>query len=254
MSTSNKAAKPKMSFGDRIRKAFMSRDAEAAEQAAKDADELEKTSDEEMGDPDGGESTKTGDAAILKAIQSLDKKFTDRLGALEQRFKDAEPDPENKTDDEEEGETKDDVLEAEAAAKKSEEGEEKYTGDSLQNVLSRAEILSPGIRLPTLDAASKDVGKAVHDCKCKALAAAYSADSGKSAIDLFTGGRSDFDKLPRATVDAAFIGASEIIKQQNNARGVRSGVSTQDFGRAPRTPAEINAANRQYWADRSAKQ
>ncbi|RYD87501.1 MAG: hypothetical protein EOP50_20665 [Sphingobacteriales bacterium] len=119
--------------------------------------------------------------------------------------------------------------------------------------MSRAEILSPGIKLPTLDAKSKDVGSAVHTCKCKALAAAYGTEDGKKAIEPFIAGNSDFAKLPTVTLDAAFIGASELIRQKNNSQGMRSGIGTKDFGNKPRTPAEINAANRQYWQDRSSK-
>jgi hypothetical protein len=37
------------------------------------------------------------------------------------------------------------------------------------------------------------------------------------------------------------------MKQQNNLAGVRSGISTRDFGRAPASPADINARNREFW-------
>lgn len=63
------------------------------------------------------------------------------------------------------------------------------------------------------------------------------------------GCKSDFDKLPAHTIDAAFAGASELIKQQNNMKGVRSGISTKDFGKAPMTPAEINARNRSHYGN-----
>lgn len=70
---------------------------------------------------------------------------------------------------------------------------------------------------------------------------------GQKAISPFVGPNPDFDKLPTFTIDAAFVGASELIKQQNNAKGVRSGISTRDFGRAAPTPAEINQRNREFW-------
>lgn len=228
----------------------------------KTVDEAVSEAEEETTDGDGddeGENkpepdTKTGDA-ILKAIQSLDAKYDKRFKAMEKKFKDAESDPddaETQDDDEGEEETQDDVLNAETTPKNPSEGEQKYTGDSLADLRSRAEILSPGIKLPTLDAANKSVGKLARTCKCNALRAAYTGDNQKM-IDAFTGGRSDFEALPVATLDAAFIGASELIRQRNNAAGARSGISTQDFGRAPRSPAEINAANRQYWQDRAKK-
>lgn len=133
---------------------------------------------------------------------------------------------------------------------KAQPDDHKYTGDSLADLRSRAEILSPGMKLPTLDAAAKGIKKLARTCKCNALRAAYSG-SNQHLIDAFTGGRDDFEALPESTLDVAFIGASELIRQRNNAAGARSGISTQDFGRAPRSPAEINAANRQYWNDRA---
>lgn len=58
----------------------------------------------------------------------------------------------------------------------------------------------------------------------------------------------DIDTLPMHTLDAAFIGASELIKQHNNAKGVRTGVSTKDFGRPAPTIDQINQQNREFWS------
>lgn len=262
MSTKTKTKVPSKptTLADKIRRAFMSRDAEAAEAAAKEAEEVETGDGED--DPDEEKNpTPTGDGAtILAAIRAMDAKNDKRFKALEKRFKDAESDPEadpDKTKDDDDNpdddKTKDDILDAEAAQKKDDAGEVTYTGDSLQNVLSRAEILSPGIKLPTLDAKSKDLGKLVRQCKCNALAKAYGTEDGKKAIEPFIAGNSDFAKLPAVTLDAAFIGASELMRQQNNSQGMRSGIGTKDFGNKPRTPAEINAANRKYWQDRASK-
>jgi hypothetical protein len=46
-------------------------------------------------------------------------------------------------------------LKAEEAKKLSEEGVQNHTGDSLAEVRARAEILAPGIVIPTLDSAAK---------------------------------------------------------------------------------------------------
>ena len=71
---------------------------------------------------------------------------------------------------------------------------------------------------------------------------------GVKTIGPFVGGaNANIDALPSHTVDAAFIGASELIKQQNNAKGVRTGVTTRDFGRQAPTIADINAKNRAFW-------
>ena len=99
--------------------------------------------------------------------------------------------------------------------------------------------------MPTLDSANN--GKAVLGVKRQVLKASYATQDGQKAIAPFVGVDPDFDKLPIHTIDAAFAGASELIKQQNNSRGVRSGIKTSDFGRSAPTPAEINARNRAYW-------
>ncbi|MDR0066922.1 hypothetical protein RFX60_06320, partial [Acinetobacter sp. 11520] len=74
-------------------------------------------------------------------------------------------------------------------------------------------------------------------------------EDGQKAITPFVGQNPDFDILPSHTIDAAFAGASELIKQQNNAKGIRSGIKTTDFGRAAPTPAEINKRNREFWTN-----
>lgn len=246
----------KLSFADRLRKAFMSKDTEAAEALAKEAETKDLDDDEDgkkvMDDDLEKEDGKTSDALklILKKLGTMDTE----IKALK---KTRDSDPAKKTDDEGDDKdkpTEDDVLDAEKAEKKSEEGEDKYTGDSLQELRSRAAILSPTLRLPTLDAQSKDVSKMARACKCQALDAAYKTEHGKKAIDPFLAGRTaDFAKLPAHTLDSVFAGASELLKAQNNSQGVRSGISTRDFGRPPQSPADINAANRQFWADRSTK-
>lgn len=228
-------------------------DKKALDKVAKaiDADGDDDDDETKDGDDDDDESGKTGDSAmLLKAINKLAKTVDRRIAKLEKRFADGDDDDDDETKDGDD-ETKDTMIEAEVAEKKSDAGEKSWTGDSLKKVLSQAEILSPGIKLPTLDAKTKDVGAKVKDCKCKALAAAYKTDDGKKAIDLFLGGATaDFDKLPAAVLDAAFIGASTIMGQANNQRGVRTGVNTKDFGKRPPTISEINAANRKHWADK----
>lgn len=220
---------------------------QALEEADKtvDSDDDDKTEDDELDDDKG----KTNDAAINREILKMLKTMDSRLVKLEKKTKDSD-DPEKKTeddDDDPENKTKDDgdLTEPEKAEKLDESGTQTYTGDSLKEVISRAEILSPGYRMPTFDSANN--GKAVLNTKRSVLKAAYATKDGQKAIAPFVGPNPDFDKLSTFTIDAAFIGASELIKQQNNAKGVRSGISTRDFGRAAPTPAEINQRNREFW-------
>ena len=217
-------------------------------------EEAEKTSDseeEETEDDDDLEEgkTKTGDAAFQAEMRKFMKTIDKRMSAIEKKTKDSD-DPEKKTeddDDPDEEKTKDDgdLTDPEKAKQLSGEGVQNYTGDSLKEVISRAEILSPGYRMPTFDSAKN--GKAVLNVKRQVLKTSYATQDGQKAIAPFVGTNPDFDKLPIYTIDAAFAGASELIKQQNNARGVRSGIKTSDFGRAAPSPADINARNREFW-------
>lgn len=216
---------------------------EAAEQTSDSDDDDETKDDDELED----KKSKTGDAAFQAEMRKFMKTMDKRMSAIEKKkTKDSEKE-ETKDDGEPDDETKDDgdLTDPEKAEKLSDEGVQSYTGDSLKEVISRAEILSPGYRMPTFDSAKN--GKAVLNVKRQVLKASYATQDGQKAITPFVGANPDFDKLPVYTIDAAFAGASELIKQQNNALGVRSGIKTSDFGRAAPTPADINARNREFW-------
>ncbi|ENW20959.1 DUF2213 domain-containing protein [Acinetobacter haemolyticus] len=216
---------------------------EAAEQTSDSDDDDETKDDDELED----KKSKTGDAAFQAEMRKFMKTMDKRMSAIEKKkTKDSEKE-ETKDDGEPDDETKDDgdLTDPEKAEKLSDEGVQSYTGDSLKEVISRAEILSPGYRMPTFDSAKN--GKAVLNVKRQVLKASFATQDGQKAITPFVGANPDFDKLPVYTIDAAFAGASELIKQQNNALGVRSGIKTSDFGRAAPTPADINARNREFW-------
>ena len=246
-SIGDKQMPKKLSFADRIRNLVKTKDSDEAEKLAKAAEDQApdlKTEDDEPEDDDKG---KTADALgkIMKKLNTMDAQIKQL-----QKTKDSD-DPKKETeDDTEEEPTKDDgdLTKAEPAKKLNESGVEKYTGDSLQDIRARAEILAPGLKLPTLDSASKNIGKVADTAKRNALKLAYATADGIKTIGPFVGGaNANIDALPAYTVDAAFIGASELIKQQNNAKGVRTGVTTRDFGRSAPTPADINAKNRAFW-------
>ena len=243
-----KVKKKKLSFADRIRNLVKTGDADEAEKIAKAVEDEELDIPTEDDEPDEEGEGKTNDAISLQILKKLNT-MDARLVKLEKKkTKDSEKDETEDDDEGEDGkETKDDILEPEKAEKLSEEGVQTYTGDSLQEVRSRAEILVPGISLPTMDAKTADIGKVALGVKRSALKQAYQDPKVKQTIDLFTSGKSDFDAMPQATIDAAFTGAAELIKSQNNAKGFRSGVSTKDFGRQSLTIDQINERNRAYW-------
>ena len=247
---STKTKKKKVSIGDRIRNLVKTKDADEAEKIAKAVEDEAPDIETEDEDPEDESGTQTGDAAFQAEMRNFMKTMDSRLVALEKKKTKDSDDPEKKTEDEEEEtETKDngDLTTPNPAEKLDESGTQTYTGDSLKEVMSRAEILSPGYRMPTFDSVNN--GKAVLNAKRSVLKQAHATEDGQKAISPFVGANPDFDKLPAHTIDAAFAGASELIKQQNNMKGVRSGISTKDFGKAPMTPAEINARNRSHYGN-----
>jgi hypothetical protein len=246
---SDKTKKKKISFADRIRNLVKTKDAEEAEKLAKAVEDEELEIKTKDSDDDEDLDGKTSDAAVNRQILKMLKTMDSRLGALEKKKTKDSDDPEKPTEDNDNPDddpekTKDDILKAEPASK-ADEGVT-HTGDSLKEVMVRAEILSPGIKLPpTIDSANN--GKAVVLAKRQALKAAMQTTDGQKAVAPFIGANANIDTLPIQTLDAAFIGASELIKQQNNLKGVRSGITTRDFGRAAPTIDQINQRNRDFW-------
>lgn len=222
----------KQTFVDRIRNAFKSKDEAAMEEALKDAPTADSN------DEDEDDKTKTGDAiaALSKAVAALDAKVT----ALATKDSDEEKKETEDGDDEDEddGKTKD------AAMKR------------FRDTVSRAEILAPGLRLPTTDAkaSTKTIDAAVCQCQRRALATAYATDAGKNAIDPFLGGAEPtFDAMGPAEVNTIFVGAAEILRARNNLAGVRAGTATTDFGKQPLTPAALNAKHKAFWSGNATK-
>lgn len=227
-------SKKKVSFLDRLR--ALLKDAEMEEK------QEEKTEDENAEveqsasascDEEGGDNSVESRLARIEAILS---KLVPVEEEEHQESFDADPDAN-------EEQTTDDILEAEPAGKA--DVGTVYTGDSLKQVIARAEILAPGIALPTGDAAASK--GAAQKLMAKALATAYTTDEGRKVIDTFLMGR-DIKKLTGDALAGVFNGASELQRHKNNTAGVRSGVSTKDFGKVL-TVAEINARNREFWAN-----
>ncbi|WFC70512.1 DUF2213 domain-containing protein [Achromobacter denitrificans] len=230
----------KKSTWDRIRAAFKSKDEAALEEALEDAETADADGDDDDKDKDDDKSAKTGDGATLDAILGAVQKLTKRVGDMEAKM--------DEKDDEKE--TKDTVLEAEKAEHNSEAKGETYTGD-MATVRSGAEILAPGIKLPTFDSKKVKTADAVCACQRKALETAYATDAGRAAIDPFLAGRApEFGTMDAASVSTIFNGAAALRRHQNNTSGVRSGITTQDFGR-PSTVSSINEQNRKFWDART---
>ncbi|WP_211243390.1 DUF2213 domain-containing protein [Chitiniphilus eburneus] len=231
----------KLSWADRLRRAFMARDAEAAEEVAKEIEAKDADVEEEEG------KAKTSDA-LAKILDRLNTMDADIKALKAGKANDANDDPDKKetTDDDLEDDpamTEDTILEAEPASKA--DTGETYTGDSYRDAVSRAEILAPGIRIATTDAARSKQGVAL--IQRAALRKALAGDHAARLKPLLHGRA--LDSLSRDALHTVFVGAAELVRNLNNAGGTRTATSTRDFGLTV-TPASMNQAAQQFWANR----
>ena len=238
----------KRTFWDRIMTAVKAQDAEAVKA--------------ELAEAGAPEAVKTGDALAIGELVNAVKALTADMAALRaeakkpKKVKDAAPDDEDDgdpttdadEDDDEEAKKKkseDDILEAEPAASDPAANGTILSGDSLKNVIARAEILAPGLAIPTGDSLKSKAADAI---KTKALTQAYATADGKAAIEPFLVGR----KISALTGDAlasVFTGSAELMRATNNRQAARSSSATRDFGKVTAV-AEINANNKAFWAGR----
>lgn len=238
---------------DKLR-AFL-KDAEtemAAEEKKTDDEDLEK---EDQNGGEGGEddSKKTDDEgddpieARFVALESNQAEIMSQLKALAEAIGGNTATGDSDEDDEDEDQTQDDgedLTEAKTAETNSDATGKTY--DSLRQVIMRAEILAPGIQIPSGDAIRAKGAK--DSLMRKALAVVLEKPETKEMVKPLLLGR-ELGKLTGDSLKTAFNGASELIRAHNNAKGVRSGVTTKDFGKAT-TAADINAKNRALWGNK----
>ena len=173
----------------------------------------EKPDDKKEGDdtPAGGE----GDP-MQKVLGMLDD-IGNRLTALETAAAKNAADEAEKTEPEK------------TEAEKTDEEEERKEGakdaaplrDEFQDVVARAEILSPGIKLPSFDAKAKR--KTMADAMCglrvAALKQAFANEKRREFVTKVAGKKSiNFDKLACDQATVIFLAASELARAANNAR------------------------------------
>ncbi len=216
---------PKRSAWDRLRTAFKAQDEAAFEEEMKEA---QKDTDEEGGPQQlvihvkGVEPEKTEAKAEepakdegdpLADIKAMLEAFGARLSKLEAgevgEEQVADEDPEDKKDEE-----------------KKEDKEATMDSASLRSVFddvrSRAEILFPGINLPSFDAKAvrKTTNAAMHDLRIRALQSAYADPARKSYVADALGGREPkFDTMTADAAEVVFNAACAIAKAANKSSG-----------------------------------
>lgn len=261
------AVKKGASFVDKLRKAFMTRD----------ADEFEKTVGE-MKDEDGmaenvpaihihmpgvekanaSEDTKDDETEadpMAKVMTALDG-LAQGMAALGERVGKLESGKTNDSEEEKKEETKDEDGDDESEKTNDSDEEEEKKGDEkkstsdsasfrdeFQDARARAEILAPGVKLPTYDA--KADGKKTADSLCvlrrRALRAGLENSNG-DLVRIITGD-ADVSQMDCAAAKMAFHAASELVKQKNKS----AKTATAD---AAVVTKDLNQIHRDFWNNR----
>jgi len=93
------------------------------------------------------------------------------------------------------------------------------------DLVARAEILAPGIRMPTFDAQSP--AKTTFDAMCnfrrRVLKEALVEDDTRQAIESLSGGKPNLTMMTCDSVQVLFNGASELVRQQSTRGSITEG-------------------------------
>lgn len=123
---------------------------------------------------------------------------------------------------------------------------------SYRQLASDCEILAPGYRLATFDAAVHPVDTIQFMCNTRkrVLDLAYMSYQGKQAIDNVMRGRVfDSSVMDCRCLRKTFDAAASVLRAQNNAPAVfQQQNQQQNLNSAPRTTEELNAFMRQHYA------
>ncbi|MBU9293096.1 DUF2213 domain-containing protein [Burkholderia multivorans] len=258
------ATKKGSKFVDALRKAFMTRDSEAFEKVASEltGDEGGEGGDGQPqihihmpgtgGDPKPGVSATGDDGAegsegdplkqVLDAIQATNGKIdalAERVTKLEgggTQTGDDDPDA-----DDDPNPTMDDDPDPQAAKT----GDSTALRDQFQEALSRAEILAPGVRLPTFDAkaARKKTVDAICVLRRRALRAALENENAELVKPVVGG--ANVASMTCDSVTAFFNAASELVRNKNSGVTLRR---TNDS--APTERKDINQIHADFWKNR----
>lgn len=107
-----------------------------------------------------------------------------------------------------------------------------------QGVVARAELILPGVKLPE--------GGKLAAFKRSTMDAAFKTPEGQALLAPLVGASPDFAKMPKATLDAVFVSASEIAKARNSAPASASRASFYDSSNK-NSPAALNKAFAAHW-------
>jgi hypothetical protein len=195
-------------------------------------------------------------AQVMDSIKGI----ADSVAALSERMdkyeagsatKDSDEEKKDETKDEDESEEKKDETKDEDADEDNPKDDVSATNDSaslrdeFQDAKARAEILAPGVKLPTFDA--KADGKKTTDTICVLRRRALRASLDTDNADLVRAitGDADVSKMDCAAAKMAFHAASELVKRKNMSIARK----TTD---AAAEAKDINKIHEEFWKTRKA--
>lgn len=246
-------------IGERIRKAFKTQDCDSLEKVLKEAE----TKDEEAPGGASGVHLHMGEGRSKYSDEKLDEMFganekkhgeySQRMDAMDAAIKEMGSEGENEEapDQPIEGE-----LEEEApagtgdAAKKAKDS--KYLDESFKATVALAEVISPGIKIPTFDAKAKpgDSFSQINALRRVALSKGLADGETGEIIKKLRGGRTldakGIEKMSHGQVRELFFSVGAVKQETNNHRTVDSETEYHGAGGGLglngkiKTPADLN--------------
>ena len=260
------AKKQTNKFADLLMRAFKAKDSQEVEEIAKEVE------DAEMGEGSGEGDThihihngEVADPAVVaddddpaKEQTSNDDDSDARFAAIEARLDALEAARTGDAEGAAEEEKVMDELEEEAPANATKDSVRKakdsaFLEDSFQETVSMAEIIAPGIRVPTFDRAMKPAHslKAICNLRSTSLDLAYAQAATRGMIDdLLAGKTLDTKNMTCDAVRTLFRSVGALKKAANNNGSFSASVSDMEKTqtRGVKSIAELNKANADYYS------
>ncbi len=250
-----------------LRAATKTKDEAKIEEAMKDAEEAKTALDEESAAGSGSSThihmpeTKgmVSDEEFQAHVEKNDKEHAemrDALSGMQEQMKALQPAGEtgdSEAEKEMEGNLEDEAPPAvKDKARKAKDS--MYLADSFQETVAGAEILVPGIRIPTFDKASKPGDSLTAICKFRrtALDLCYATTDGKALIETANGKPMDLAPMKCNQVRSLFHSVVAAKKAANN-KGSTTDTTTNTHGMTGPaiSLAEINQRNAKFWAEQN---
>ena len=209
---------------------------------------------------DPATGTMTGDDELgsrIDALESQHKEILSQLAAIAEKVGMGQS-----TDDEENEELKEEIQEEakdEMPEGLTKDSKFKFTDSKLlakafRDTMSKAEILVPGIRVPTYDsaAAAHVTFRQICNTRRTALDLAYAQPTTRGVIDDVLNGKNlDTRRMTCDAVRQAFNSTAAVQKRSNNSTQQQTQDQHKSGPAAISSLAELNKANAQYWANKS---